>query len=57
MGGNVLVALLVSRVLGDKVKVLSSNDDGTGHLGRHDLASQDTATDRDETSPRALLVC
>lgn len=57
VGGNVLVALLVSRVLGHKVQVLSADDDGAGHLGRDDLAGQDTATDRDETSPRALLVC
>ena len=57
VGGNVLVALLVSRVLGDEVKVLSADDDGAGHLGRDNLAGQDTATDRDETSPGALLVC
>lgn len=57
VGGNVLVALLVSRVLGDKVKVLSADDDGTGHLGGDNLTGQDTATDGNETSPGALLVC
>lgn len=57
VGGDVLVALLVSRVLGDEVKVLPADDNGTGHLGRDDLAGQDTATDGNETSPGALLVC
>lgn len=56
VGGNVLVALLVTRVLGDEVKVLSADDDRAGHLGGDNLAGQDTATDRDETSPGALLV-
>lgn len=57
VGGNVLVALLVSRVLGDVVKVLSANDDGTSHLGGDNLAGQDTAADGNKTGPRALLVC
>lgn len=57
VGGNVLVALLVSRVLGDEVKVLSADNDGAGHLGRDNLAGEDTATDGNETSPGALLVC
>ena len=57
MRGDVLVALLVTRVLGHKVQVLSADDDGSGHLGRDHLAGQDTATDRDETGPGALLVC
>lgn len=57
VGGNVLVTLLVTRVLGDEVEVLSADDDGTGHLGRDNLAGEDTATDGNETSPGALLVC
>ena len=56
MGGEVLVALLVTRVLGDEVEVLPADDDGTVHLGGNDGAGQDTATDRDETSEGALLV-
>lgn len=56
MGGKVLVSLLVTRVLGDVVKVLSSDDDGSVHLGGNDGAGQDTATDGDETGERALLV-
>ena len=56
VGGEVLVALLVTRVLGDEVEVLPADDDGTVHLGGNDGAGQDTATDRDETSEGALLV-
>lgn len=56
VGGKVLVSLLVTRVLGDVVKVLSSDDDGSVHLGGNDGAGQDTATDGDETGERALLV-
>jgi len=56
VGGNVLVSLLVTRVLRDEVKVLAADDDGSVHLGGNDGASQDTATDRDETSEGALLV-
>lgn len=57
MGGNVLVSLLVTRVLGDEVEVFSSDDDGSVHLGGNDGAGQDTATDGDETGEGALLVC
>lgn len=56
MGGNVLVSLLVSGVLLNKVKVLAADDDGSVHLGGNDGTGQDTATDRDETSEGALLV-
>lgn len=38
------------------MQVVSPDDDGTGHLGRDDLAREDAATDRDVTSERALLV-
>lgn len=57
MGSQVLVALLVTAVLGDEVEVLAADDDGTVHLGGDDGAGQDTATDGDETGERALLVC
>ena len=56
MGGEVLVALLVPSVLGDVVKVLSSDDDGSVHLRGNDGAGQDTAADGDETGEGALLV-
>ena len=55
--GQVLVALLVTGVLGDEVEVVTADDAGTVHLGGHDCAGQDTAADRDLTSERALLVC
>jgi hypothetical protein len=51
------VSLLVSGVLGDEVKVFSANDEGSVHLGGNDGTSQDTATDRNETGERALLIC
>ena len=54
---QVLVSLLVTGVLGDVVKVFAADDDGSVHLGGDDGAGQDTATDGDETSERALLVC
>ena len=57
VSGQVLVALLVTRVLGDEVKVLAANDQSTVHFGRDDGAGKDTATDGDETSEGALLVC
>lgn len=56
MGGEVLVALLVTRVLGDEVKVLSSDDEGSVHFRGDDGAGQDTSTDGDEAGERALLV-
>lgn len=57
MGGKVLVALLVTVVLGDVVEVFTADDDGTVHLGGDDTAGQDTATDGDLTDEGALLVC
>ena len=57
MGGEVLVSLLVTGVLGDVVEVLSSDDDGSVHLGGNDGTGEDTATDGDETGEGALLVC
>jgi hypothetical protein len=53
---KVLVTLLVTGVLGDEVKVLSADDEGSVHLGGNDSAGQDTSTDGDKTSERALLV-
>lgn len=54
---QVLVALLISGILGDVVEVLSADDESSVHLGGDDGAGQDTAADRDETGERALLVC
>lgn len=57
MSGEVLVALLVSVVLGDEVKVFAADDDGAVHLGGNDGSGQDTATDGDLAGEGALLVC
>lgn len=56
MNGEVLVPLLVTPVLGDKVQVVPSDDDGVGHLGRLDNSGKDSASDRDFTGEGALLV-
>lgn len=56
MGGEVLVSLLVTVVLGDVVEVFSADDERTVHLGGDNGAGQDTATDGDETGEGALLV-
>ena len=56
MHWEVLVTLLVSVVLWHVVKVFSSDDDRTGHLGGDNLARQDTASDGNLTGPWALLV-
>lgn len=54
---EVLVALLVTGVLGDEVEVLAADDEGAVHLGGHDGAGEDTTTDGDEAGEGALLVC
>lgn len=54
--GEVLVAALVTGVLGDEVEVLAADDEGTVHLGGNDGAGQDTAADRDLADKGALLV-
>jgi hypothetical protein len=57
VSSQVLVALLVTVVLGDVVEVFTADDDGAVHLGGNNTAGQDTATDGDETGEGALLVC
>jgi hypothetical protein len=54
--GEVLVAALVTGVLGDEVEVLAADDESAVHLGGDDGAGQDTATDRDLADEGALLV-
>lgn len=55
--GQVLVSLLVTGVLGDEVKILSTDDKGAVHLGGYNGSSEDTATDGDLAGEGALLVC
>ena len=57
MRSQISVALLISGVLGDEVEVFAADDDRAVHLGGHNGAGQDTATDGDEAGEGALLVC
>jgi len=56
VSSQVLVALLVTVVLGDVVQIISADDDGTGHLGGDDFASEYTTANRDLSGEGALLV-
>lgn len=53
---DVLVSLFVSVVLWNVVQVVSSDDNGTVHLGGDNNTSQDLTTDGNQTSEWALLV-
>ena len=54
--GQVLVPLLVARVLGDEVQVLTADDAGAVHFGADDGAGEDAAADGDEAGEGAFLV-
>ncbi|ANB12926.1 hypothetical protein AWJ20_1204 [Sugiyamaella lignohabitans] len=56
VGSEVLVSLLVTVVLGDVVQVVTSQDDGTVHLGGNNGTGEDTASDGDKSDEGALLV-
>ena len=56
VGGNVLVSLLVTAVLSDVVQVVSSDDDGSLHLGGDDLPLEDSSTDGNISGEGTLLV-
>lgn len=56
MGGEVLVALLVTGVLGNEVEVLAADDESAVHLRGDDGAGKNTATDGDLAGEGALLV-
>ena len=47
MSSKILVSLFVTVVFWNVVQVISSDDDGTLHLGAHDDTSQDTTTNGD----------
>src|SRR5690348_8025019 len=51
-----LVALLITVVLRDEVKVLATDDDGALHLGGDDLTGEDAATDGNIAGEGALLI-
>lgn len=50
------MSLLVSVVFWNKVKVVSSDDDGSVHLGGDNSTSHDLTSDGDVTHERTLLV-
>jgi hypothetical protein len=54
--GGVLVSLLESVVFLDVMEVISSDDDGSGHLGGNDNTLNDLASDGDVAGEGALLV-
>lgn len=56
VGRDVLVSFLVTTVLSDVVQVVSSDNDGSLHLGGHDLSLEDSSTDGNISSKGALLV-
>lgn len=51
------MSLLVTGVFWDEVKVFSADNESAVHLGGDDGTGQDTATNGNETSEWALLVC
>lgn len=53
---HVLVSLLVSVVFLDKVKVVSSDDDGSVHFGGDNSTGQNLTSDGNVTNKGALLV-
>lgn len=56
VGNKVRVSFLVSVVLLNKVKVVSSDDDGVSHLVRDNHASENLSSYRDVASEWALLI-
>ena len=56
MRRDVSVSLLVSLVLSNVVKVVSSDDDGVLHLGRGHHSSDDSTSDTDVTGERTFLI-
>lgn len=56
VSGNVLVSLLESVVFWNVVQVVSSDDDGSVHLGGDNSTGQNLTSDRDLTNKWALLV-
>lgn len=53
---DVRVSLLVTTVLSDVVQVVSSDDDGSLHLGGDDKSLEDSSTDGNISGKGALLV-
>ncbi len=56
VSGDVGVSLLVSAILFDIVKIISSDDDSSVHFGAHDHSLQNSSSDGDIAGEGALLV-
>jgi hypothetical protein len=57
MGSKILVSLLITGVFGDEVEVFPADDYRSVHLCGDNCSSKDTATDGNQSSERAFLVC
>jgi hypothetical protein len=56
VGRDVLVTLFVTVVFGNVVKIVTTNDKSTLHLGRDNNTSKDTTLDVDFTNKGTLLI-
>ena len=56
MGGHVLMSLLKTTVLLDVVKVVTADDDGSGHFGLQNNSGEDVSADGYVTSERTFLI-
>jgi hypothetical protein len=56
VGSNILVSLFETTVLSDVVKVISSYNDSSLHLGGDDLSGQNSSSNGDVSGKGALLV-
>lgn len=56
MRSQVLVSFLVSRILGNEMKVFTPDNERSVHFRRHNGAGQDTPADGDLTSKWTFLV-
>lgn len=54
--GKVLVALFVSGIFGDEVKVFAANDESAVHLSGNNSTGENTAADGNFASERTFLV-
>ena len=56
MGWEIVMSLLESVVLLDEMKVISSEDDGSGHLGADDNSLEDSSSNANVGGEWAFLV-
>ena len=56
VNSNVLVSLFKTTVLGNVMQIISTDNDGTLHLGGDDQTLEDTSTNTDISSERTFLI-